>query len=89
MSREFKLVLLGAGLLAAGSFLWPEDDPVKKAEESGGSGDGTGNSTSGGRTRTSRVFIVVPFTRPSTTSTVASTSSVRGGFGRSGVFSGG
>ena len=26
MSREFSLVLLGAGLLTAGSFLWPEED---------------------------------------------------------------
>ena len=33
MSREFSLVLLGAGLLTAGYFAWPEQDFEKKAEE--------------------------------------------------------
>jgi hypothetical protein len=33
MSREFSLVLLGAGLLSAGYFMWPEKDFEKRAEE--------------------------------------------------------
>ena len=33
MSKEFSLVLLGAGLLTAGYFLWPEPDFEKRAEE--------------------------------------------------------
>jgi hypothetical protein len=33
MSREFSLVLLGAGLLTAGYFAWPEKDFEKRAEE--------------------------------------------------------
>jgi hypothetical protein len=33
MSREFALVLLGAGILTAGYFLWPEDNLEAKAQE--------------------------------------------------------
>jgi hypothetical protein len=33
MSREFSLVLLGAGLLTAGYFMWPEQDFEKRSEE--------------------------------------------------------
>lgn len=33
MSREFSLVLLGAGLLTAGYFAWPEQEFEKRAEE--------------------------------------------------------
>lgn len=33
MSREFSLVLLGAGILTAGYFLWPEQDFEKRSEE--------------------------------------------------------
>ncbi|MFO0824089.1 MAG: hypothetical protein U0792_13415 [Gemmataceae bacterium] len=36
MSREFSLVLLGAGLLTAGYFAWPEPDFEKRAEEQAG-----------------------------------------------------
>jgi hypothetical protein len=36
MSKEFSLVLLGAGLLTAGYFLWPEPDFEKRAEEQAG-----------------------------------------------------
>src|SRR5262245_52947609 len=38
MSREFTLVLLGAGVLTAGYFLWPEDDPARKANEQANQG---------------------------------------------------
>jgi len=33
MSREFSLVLLGAGMLTTGYFLWPEQDLDAKANE--------------------------------------------------------
>ena len=33
MSKEFTLVLVGAGILTAGYFLWPEDDLNAKAEK--------------------------------------------------------
>lgn len=36
MSREFSLVLVGAGLLTAGYFTWPEPDFEKRAEEQAG-----------------------------------------------------
>jgi hypothetical protein len=90
MSREFNLVLLGAGLLTAGSFLWPEEDPAKRAEQEAANGGG-GNSHS--RSRGSRIFFVTYYTRPSVPS-AASPSAVggtsRGGFGRvGGAFSGG
>ncbi len=33
MTREFSLVLLGAGALTAGYFLWPEQDFERRTEE--------------------------------------------------------
>ena len=52
MSREFTLVLLGAGLLTTGYFVWPEQDYDKRADEQaqkrvGGNGNGrrTGGAT--------------------------------------------
>jgi hypothetical protein len=33
MSREFTLVLLGAGVLTAGYFAWPEQNLEKRADE--------------------------------------------------------
>jgi hypothetical protein len=33
MTREFSLVLLGAGMLTAAYMLWPEPDPDTKANE--------------------------------------------------------
>jgi hypothetical protein len=33
MSREFSLVLLGAGLLTAGYFVWPESDYEREADK--------------------------------------------------------
>lgn len=35
MSREFSLVLLGAGVLTAGYFLWPDEVLAKRAEQQG------------------------------------------------------
>ncbi|MFO0846505.1 MAG: hypothetical protein U0797_29745 [Gemmataceae bacterium] len=87
MSREFHLVLLGAGLLTAGSFLWPEEDPAKRAEQEAAAGGGGGTN---GRARTSRVFFVTSFTRPSAPAPSAAGATSRGGFGRvGGAFSGG
>ena len=87
MSREFNLVLLGAGLLTAGSFLWPDPDPVKRAEEEEARNGGGGGS----RGRTTRIFIVTTYTRTTTRTAAASTATTaRGGFGRvGGSFSGG
>jgi hypothetical protein len=79
MTREFSLVLLGAGLLTAGYFLWPEDDPLKKAEEGGG-GRGDGSRRRG--------FVPLLLIRNSPTRTQYRSSTIRGGFGRVGIGSG-
>lgn len=47
MSREFSLVLLGAGILTAGYFMWPEQDFEKRGEAAAAKRVG-GNRTSGG-----------------------------------------
>jgi hypothetical protein len=49
MTREFSLVLLGAGLLTTGYFAWPERDFEQRAEEQaqnrvGGNGNGNGGT---------------------------------------------
>jgi hypothetical protein len=53
MTREFSLVLLGAGLLTAGYFAWPEQDFEQRAEEQaqnrvGGNGNGRARTGGGG-----------------------------------------
>jgi hypothetical protein len=86
MSREFSLVLLGSGLLTAGYFLWPDDDPAKKAEEQ----LAKGNAPAGHHTRYygSHVYILPGSYRGSSPVTSGVTS--RGGFGTIGrAFSGG
>jgi hypothetical protein len=83
MSREFTLVLLGAGLLTAGSFLRPEEDPIEKAEKADG-------GPAGGNRRYARVHVIPIITSSSRSSpTVTRTATIRGGFGRSGVRFGG
>lgn len=57
MTREFSLVLLGAGVLTAGYFLWPDEDLNARAEEKAGE-QVASSSTSGGRTYRSGGFIV-------------------------------
>jgi hypothetical protein len=47
MSREFSLVLVGAGLLTAGYFMWPEQDFEKRAEDQARNRVGGGRSTGG------------------------------------------
>jgi hypothetical protein len=81
MSREFSLVLLGAGLLTAGYFLWPEEDPLKKANEQAAAGDGPGGTR--GRTRVGHV-IILPI-RGMRSPAMVSTATARGGFGRVGL----
>jgi hypothetical protein len=80
MSKEFSLVLLGAGLLTTGYFLWPEPDFEKRAEEQA-------NRRVGSRHGGHILFIghfggsssSVTGTRPAAIGSVA-----RGGFGSTG-----
>src|SRR5436190_8519906 len=101
MSREFTLVLLGASLLTAGYFLWPEDRGPGDAGGSGGGSGGSGNSTStasngrsygGGGPR----FMIFPIISTTSASSAAprsrfttSTGTRVGGFGSSGFRFGG
>jgi len=84
MSREFTLVLLGAGLLTAGYFLWPEEDPVKKAEAANGDGDKNNNGRSTYRAR----YTVIPiiYRTGAASPAMPRTTIARGGFGRVGGF---
>ena len=90
MSREFQLVLLGAGILTAGSFLWPDPSIVDVAENQANDPDG-GNHGSGRRSHMPYVMFFHSRSSPSRTMlTSASPSVTRGGFGSSGArFSGG
>jgi hypothetical protein len=90
MSREFNLVLLGAGLLTAGYFLWPEQEPLKLDKEEAGGG------AAGGSRRTGRVHHIIIFHSTTTAArnnpsrSFVSSPTTRGGFGSSGArFSGG
>jgi hypothetical protein len=78
MTRELHFVLLGAGLLTAGYFLWPEEDPMKVANEQAARGGG------GDPARSARIHPVVFFHggRPSARATSITS---RGGFGRTGA----
>jgi hypothetical protein len=84
MSREFTLVLLGASLLTAGYFLWPEDDPAKKAEAANADvGDNRNRTTYRSR------FMIIPIVYSNGTRTspaMARPGVARGGFGRTGGF---
>jgi hypothetical protein len=79
MSREFSLVLLGAGLLTAGYFLWPEEDPIKIANDQAAAG-GRHNS---GRVGVGHVLLV--HYRGTRSPAIVRTATARGGFGRVGV----
>jgi hypothetical protein len=85
MSREFTLVLLGAGLLTAGYFLYPDDDPTKKAEEQ----FAQGKAPAGSGYRGGHVFLLTHhYGRPSPA--LSGVGVNRGGFGGIGrAFSGG
>jgi hypothetical protein len=84
MSREFTLVLLGAGVLTAGSFLWPGDDVESVANEHAGRQVASANATgtSGSRGYRAPVFIWLH----TSSSRIGATSGARppvarGGFG--------
>jgi hypothetical protein len=82
MSREFSLVLLGAGLLTAGYFLRPQEEPLEKADKANG-------GPAGGNRRYARVHIIPIITSSRASPTVARTATIRGGFGRTGIRFGG
>jgi hypothetical protein len=85
MSREFQLVLLGAGILTAGSFLWPDPDLAEVAEKNARDPNAGGNSSGGHRHRMGGyIMFIHPRSAPSRTFTSGAT--VRsGGFGGSGA----
>lgn len=83
MGREFSLVLLGASMLTAGYFLWPEDDVEKRAEEQAA-------HQLGGRSHHAGHLIFLHSASSSARSVAARSSVSRGGFGATGRgFSGG
>jgi hypothetical protein len=84
MSREFKLVLLGAGILTAGSFLWPDPTLVEVAEKN--AKDPAGGGTAGGhRSHMGYVMFIHPRSAPSRTMLHSSSPVIRSGFGGSGA----
>lgn len=80
MSREFSLVLLGAGILSAGYLAWPEEDLQKTAEAQAARRVGGRPTSSGGHFL---VFIHTSGGSHSVTGTrsAAMASVSRGGFG--------
>ena len=90
MSREFQLVLLGAGILTAGSFLWPDPSIIDVAENKANDPDGDGGNSGGRRGRIGYVMFLHTRSAPSRTMLSSSSPTVRSGFGSSGArFSGG
>ncbi len=101
MSREFTLVLLGASLLTAGYFLWPEDRSPGDPGGDGGSGSGSNSNSTASNGRYYRTggprFMIFPIISTGSTSSAAprsrfttSTGTRVGGFGSSGFrFAGG
>jgi hypothetical protein len=86
MSREFSLVLLGAGLLTAGYFMWPEQDFEKRAEEQ------ANNRVGGRRGTTGHVLFIGHFGGSSSVSgarSPAMASVSKSGFGSIGARVGG
>lgn len=81
MTREFSLVLLGAGLLTAGYFAWPEQDFEKRAEEQARKRVGGNNAG----TRRGHTFIYIGHFGSSSSTTSARSPAMggvsRGGFG--------
>jgi hypothetical protein len=82
MSREFSLVLLGAGVLTAGYIWWPEQDYQKRADEQ--AARRVGGDTTGSR-GTVLIWVHSSGGSYSTTGRSAAMASVsRGGFGSTG-----
>jgi hypothetical protein len=79
MSREFSLVLLGAGALTAGYMLWPDKDLQAQAVQQ------ANNRVGGGRSHGHMIVWVHGTSGMSSTSRPAGLASVsRGGFGGTG-----
>jgi len=82
MTREFSLVLLGAGLLTAGYFAWPEQDFEKRAEEQAAKRVGGNNGGNNAGTRRGHTFIYIGHF--GSTSTTSARSPAMGGVSRGG-----
>jgi hypothetical protein len=80
MTREFSLVLLGAGILTAGSFLWPEEDLDKRAETLAGQQVASSNAH-GTRRGYVPMFIYLHSARSGFSSSPTRAPVARGGFG--------
>lgn len=84
MNKEFSLVLLGAGLLTAGYFLWPEEDLEARANDELHRQVGA-SSHSSTRHRTSIApFIFLHSARSGFARSPVSSGISRGGFGSTG-----
>jgi hypothetical protein len=79
MTRELSFVLLGAGLLTSGYFLWPEEDPLEVANKQAAQGGGGGAPSRPAHVH--HVFLSYGG-RPAAR---ASSITARGGFGRTGA----
>jgi len=85
MTREFSLVLLGAGVLTAGSFLWPEEDLENIAKKEADRQVATSTSTSGRSYYRPIIFLHGMGGAGGATSSPARVSFNRGGFGGTGA----
>jgi hypothetical protein len=84
MSREFSLVLLGAGLLTAGSFFWPEEDLESRADAA--VQQQVASSTPRRHPSGTLIFLHTSTYRgPSTSSPVRAGGIMRSGFGGTGA----
>lgn len=85
MSKEFSLVLLGAGLLTAGYFLWPEEDHEHRAnEELQRHVGGATTSHHGGRMLGTMILLHSMRSSPMGRTGSSSPAISRGGFGSTG-----
>ena len=78
MTRELNFVLLGTGLLTAGYFLWPEEDPIEIANKQAAQGGG------GNASRPAHIHHVVFIGYGGRPAARATSLTARGGFGRAG-----
>jgi hypothetical protein len=80
MTRELSMVLLGAGLLTTGYFVWPEQDFDKKLDEQAAKRVG-GNANGNGRTRSGGSMFIFIHSSGTTSARPAMASVSKGGFG--------
>ena len=84
MSREFSLVLLGAGILSAGYFLWPEENLEARANQQ--AAQQVGGSESTGRRGHGGMLIFLHTSRWGGRGASPAKANVgRGGFGHTGA----